>query len=53
MTLVRRRDAFDDPAWIFELKWDGWGSLAYVTGGATTFVSRNGNPFRSFRISPR
>jgi ATP-dependent DNA ligase len=48
MMLVPRRDAFDDPEWFFELKWDGWRSLAYVTGGETTLVSRNGNPFHSF-----
>jgi len=24
---------FHDPAWIFELKYDGWRALAYVTGG--------------------
>jgi bifunctional non-homologous end joining protein LigD len=48
MMLVRRREAFDDPAWWYELKYDGWRSLAYITGGGTTLMSRNGNPFRSF-----
>jgi bifunctional non-homologous end joining protein LigD len=48
MPLVRRRDAFDDSAWLFELKWDGWRSLAYVNGTGTALVSRKGNRFRSF-----
>jgi bifunctional non-homologous end joining protein LigD len=48
MPLVRRREPFDDRAWLFELKWDGWRSLAYVNGSGASLVSRNGNPFRSF-----
>ena len=48
MPLVRRRDPFDDRDWLFELKWDGWRSLAYVNGGGTALVSRKGNRFRSF-----
>jgi bifunctional non-homologous end joining protein LigD len=48
MPVVRRREAFDDRDWIFELKWDGWRSLAYVSGGVTTLISRNANRFRSF-----
>ncbi len=33
---------FDDPAWAFELKWDGYRALALVTSDATTLRSRNG-----------
>ena len=46
MQLVHRSDAFDDPDWFFELRWDGWRSLAYISGGRTTLISRNGNSFR-------
>src|SRR5262245_29685303 len=48
MPLVRQRDPFDERDWLFELRWDGWRSLAYVNGGGTSLVSRNGNHFRSF-----
>jgi ATP-dependent DNA ligase len=43
MRLDRRREPFDDPAWIFELKFDGFRSVAFVTGGATKLVSRRGH----------
>lgn len=33
---------FDDPAWAFELKWDGYRALALVTSDATLLRSRNG-----------
>jgi ATP-dependent DNA ligase len=42
MPLGRRRDAFDHPEWIFELKFDGFRSLAFVTGVGTKLVSRRG-----------
>jgi bifunctional non-homologous end joining protein LigD len=29
--------------WVFEVKWDGYRALAYVRGGETKLVSRNGN----------
>jgi ATP-dependent DNA ligase len=48
MPLVRRRDPFDDRDWLFELKWDGWRSLAYVNGGGAALVSRKVNRFGSF-----
>jgi bifunctional non-homologous end joining protein LigD len=48
MPLERRRHPFDHPEWIFELKWDGFRTLAHVTGGGSTLVSRNGNAFRGF-----
>jgi ATP-dependent DNA ligase len=35
MPLERRREAFDDPRWIFELKYDGFRALAYVLGRET------------------
>ncbi len=48
MPLQRRRDAFDDPNWIFELKYDGFRALAHVDHGRGRLVSRNGHPFTSF-----
>ncbi len=35
-----RQDPFDDPAWAFELKWDGYRALALVTSDATELRSR-------------
>ena len=43
-----RREPFDHPDWLFELKWDGFRTLAHVTGGGSKLVSRNGNAFRGF-----
>jgi bifunctional non-homologous end joining protein LigD len=48
MPLDRRREPFDHPEWIFELKWDGFRTLAHVKGGGSKLLSRNGNAFRSF-----
>lgn len=32
---------FDDPRWLFEVKWDGYRSLCYVEGENIRFLSRN------------
>ena len=37
-----RDTPFDDPAWAFELKWDGYRALALVTSDATELRSRTG-----------
>jgi bifunctional non-homologous end joining protein LigD len=34
--------AFDDPKWIFEIKWDGYRAIAELNGEETKFYSRNG-----------
>lgn len=36
---------FDDPAWAFELKWDGYRALAMVTSEGTLLRSRTGKDF--------
>jgi bifunctional non-homologous end joining protein LigD len=33
---------FDDPDWIFEMKWDGYGALATISSGHVDLWSRNG-----------
>jgi len=48
MPLSRRVLPFDHPEWIFELKYDGFRSLAVVQNGRTQLISRNGHPFNSF-----
>lgn len=35
------REAFDDPAWIYEVKWDGFRLLAFVQDGRVELLSRN------------
>ena len=41
--------AFDDPEFIFELKYDGFRALAYVDDcGGTRMISRHGNVYRAF-----
>ena len=33
---------FDDPKWLFEIKWDGYRAVAELKGKNTRFYSRNG-----------
>ena len=34
---------FDDPAWLFEIKWDGYRAVAFIDQGNLRLVSRNQN----------
>ena len=34
---------FDDPEWLFEIKWDGYRAVAFITNGKVRLVSRNQN----------
>lgn len=34
---------FDDPAWLFEIKWDGYRAVAFIRDGKVRLVSRNQN----------
>ena len=39
-------EPFDDPKWLFELKWDGYRALARIErDGSVHLTSRNGNDF--------
>jgi bifunctional non-homologous end joining protein LigD len=49
MLLDRKAESFDDPNFLFELKYDGFRSLAVVRDGQCTLISRNGNAFGSFQ----
>jgi len=49
MRLSRRTEPFDSDDYIFELKIDGFRSLAYIENGQCDLVSRNGNTFRNFK----
>jgi bifunctional non-homologous end joining protein LigD len=45
---VRRSEPFDDPEWLFDLKYDGFRALCYLEQGRCRMVSRNGNPMTRF-----
>jgi bifunctional non-homologous end joining protein LigD len=34
---------FDDPQWLYEVKWDGYRAVAFINDGRTRLVSRNQN----------
>jgi len=36
-------EPFDNPAWLFEIKWDGYRAVAFIKDGAVRLVSRNHN----------
>ena len=48
MPLLKRVVPFDDPDWVFELKYDGFRALAVIEHGRAQLLSRNGHPFASF-----
>ncbi len=45
MLAQSKDEAFDDPDWIFELKWDGYRAIAEVENGKVSLYSRNGISF--------
>ena len=48
MPLIRVREPFDHPDWLFELKHDGFRALAIVDGHQCRLVSRNGYVFKQW-----
>ena len=36
-------DPFDDPEWLYEIKWDGYRAIAFISKGKVRLVSRNQN----------
>jgi bifunctional non-homologous end joining protein LigD len=44
--LKRRTAAFDNPDWLFDLKYDGFRALLEIDGSEARLVSRNRNRFR-------
>jgi ATP-dependent DNA ligase len=43
-----RKEPFDHPEWLFEVKYDGFRALCFVENGRCSFVSRRGNVFTRF-----
>src|SRR5215470_10804683 len=48
MPLARLHAPFDHSDWLFELKYDGFRALAYVTPQGCELISRRGNVYKSF-----
>jgi bifunctional non-homologous end joining protein LigD len=48
MRLAVRREPFDHPDWLFELKFDGFRALAVIESGSCRLISRTGNVYKSF-----
>jgi ATP-dependent DNA ligase len=49
MRLAVISQPFDDPDWIFELKFDGFRAIADLTGESARLFSRNGVVYKAFR----
>jgi bifunctional non-homologous end joining protein LigD len=47
--LTLRRDPFNDPAWLFEPKYDGYRGLLYVTRRSCYLRSKRGNLLKQFQ----
>lgn len=47
--LTARSDPFNDPAWLFEPKYDGYRGLLYVTRHGCCFRSKRGNVLKRFQ----
>ena len=45
---VWRKEPFDDPDWLFDLKYDGFRALCYLEQGRCRLISRNGNLMNRF-----
>ncbi|ASU32788.1 DNA ligase D [Mucilaginibacter xinganensis] len=38
-------EPFDDPEWLYEVKWDGYRAMAYINNGEVELLSRNNKTF--------
>jgi len=45
---VRQNEPFDDPEWLFDVKYDGFRALCYLDQGRCRLISRNGNLMSRF-----
>jgi bifunctional non-homologous end joining protein LigD len=41
-------EPFDDPDWFYEVKWDGYRAVAFVSDNDAELISRNNLPFDKF-----
>jgi len=47
MLAMPTEKAFDNPDWVFEIKWDGYRAVAFINDGRLRLVSRNHNDLTS------
>ena len=45
---TRRTEPFDDPNWVFDVKYDGFRGMCYLEQGCCRMISRNGNLMSRF-----
>jgi bifunctional non-homologous end joining protein LigD len=43
MLAISVEKPFDDPTWLFEIKWDGYRAVSFIQNGKVRLVSRNQN----------
>ncbi|MXV50420.1 DNA ligase D [Pedobacter sp. HMF7647] len=41
-------EPFDDPDWLYEVKWDGYRAIAIINEGEVSLISRNNIPFDKY-----
>src|SRR6201996_4211844 len=41
-------EPFDEPGWLFEVKWDGYRAIANISGRDVSLISRNNLPFEKY-----
>jgi len=41
---------FDEPGWLYEIKWDGYRALSYLNSSGTKIYSRNNLEFKQFNL---
>ena len=48
---IRRTEPFDDPEWVFDVKYDGFRGICYLDQGCCRMISRNGNLMTTASVS--
>lgn len=48
MELIQTAKPFDDADWLFDVKYDGFRSLAYIENGTSRLVSRKEYDYKRF-----
>ena len=46
MLATLAKEPFDDPEWLFEVKWDGYRAMATIQEGEVSLTSRNQLSFK-------
>ena len=47
---IRRKDPFDHPEWVFDVKYDGFRAVAYIEQRRSRLISRNNNIMTRFDV---